>query len=76
MKNGTSPGSDGFTVEFILFFWNDIGTLFVRAINESLRKESLSFPQKRRPNYTATEGGQTEPVSKKLETNHAVKCVV
>ena len=46
MKNGTSPGSDGFTVEFILFFWNDIGTLFVRAINESLRKESLSFPQK------------------------------
>ena len=45
MKNGTSPGSDGFTVEFLKFFWNDIGTLFVRAINESFRKESLSSLQ-------------------------------
>ena len=46
MKNGTSPGSDGFTVEFFKFFWNDMGTLLVRAINESFRKESLSSPQK------------------------------
>ena len=23
MKNGTSPGSDGFPVEFYNFFWND-----------------------------------------------------
>ena len=46
MKNETSPGSDGFTVECFKYFWNDIGTLFVRAINESFRKESLSSSQK------------------------------
>ena len=41
MKNGTSPGSDGFMVEFLKFFWNDIGSLFVHAIKESFRKERL-----------------------------------
>ena len=41
MKNGASPGSDGFTVEFFKFFWNDMGTLLVCAINKSFRKESL-----------------------------------
>ncbi|WP_419612846.1 reverse transcriptase domain-containing protein, partial [Thiolapillus sp.] len=46
MKNGTSPGSDGFTVEFYKFFWNDLGSFLVRAINESFKKESLSSPQK------------------------------
>jgi hypothetical protein len=25
MKNDKSPGSDGFTVDFYKFFWNDIG---------------------------------------------------
>ena len=25
MKNGKSPGSDGFTVDFYKFFWKDIG---------------------------------------------------
>jgi hypothetical protein len=25
MKNGKSPASDGFTVDFYKFFWNDIG---------------------------------------------------
>ena len=41
-----NPGSDGFTVEFFKLFWNVIGSLLVRAINESFRKESLLSPQK------------------------------
>ena len=32
MKNGKSPGSDGFTVEFYKFFWRDIGPLLFRSL--------------------------------------------
>jgi hypothetical protein len=31
MKNVKSPGSDGFTVDFYKFFWNDIFTKIFRA---------------------------------------------
>ena len=27
MKNNKSPGTDGFNVEFYIFFWTDFGTL-------------------------------------------------
>jgi hypothetical protein len=30
MKNDKSPGSDGFTVDFYKFFWNDIVALVFR----------------------------------------------
>ena len=33
MKNGKSPGSDGFTTEFYKFFWKDIGSLVCHSIN-------------------------------------------
>jgi hypothetical protein len=32
MKNGKSPGSDGFTVDFYRFFWNDIGAFVFRSL--------------------------------------------
>jgi hypothetical protein len=32
MKNGKSPGSDGFTVDFYKFFWNDIGAFVFRSL--------------------------------------------
>ena len=49
MKNGKSPGSDGFTVYFYKFFWNDIGALFFghyilamkRAISLNFRLKEL-----------------------------------
>ena len=33
-------------ISFFFFFWNDLGSFLVRAINESFKKESLSSPQK------------------------------
>jgi len=32
MKNGKSPGSDGFTVDFYKLFWKDIGVFVFRSI--------------------------------------------
>ena len=32
MKNRKSPGSDGFTVDFYKFFWNDIGAFVFLVI--------------------------------------------
>ena len=36
-KNGKNPGSDGYTVEFLKFFWNDIGKFVLRPINYSYK---------------------------------------
>ena len=46
MSNNTSPGNDGFTVEFLKFFWSDIGMLLVRSINYAFTAGELSVTQK------------------------------
>ena len=46
MKNGKSPGTDGFTVEFFKFFWRDIGHFVVRSINEGFRNKIMSTTQR------------------------------
>jgi hypothetical protein len=46
MSNNTSPGNDGFTVEFFKFFWKDIGVFLVRSINYAYAKGKLSVTQK------------------------------
>ena len=45
MKNNKSPGLDGFTVEFLKFFWIDIGQFILRSINYGYRTGSLSITQ-------------------------------
>ena len=46
MENNKSPGSDGYTVEFLKFFWSDIGIFLVRSINESFTKGEMSTTQR------------------------------
>lgn len=46
MKNGKSPGTDGFTVEFFKFFWKSIGHFVVRSLNEAYEDGELSTTQK------------------------------
>ena len=46
MKNGKSPGNDGFTTEFFKFFWSDLGMFILRSINYGYRTGSLSITQK------------------------------
>lgn len=47
MEGNTSPGSDGFPVEFYKVFWNVIATAVVNAINCSFQKGQLSVTQKK-----------------------------
>ena len=47
MEGNTSPGSDGFPVEFYKVFWNVIATAFVNAINSSYQKGQLPWPRKK-----------------------------
>lgn len=46
MKNNKSPGSTGFTVEFLKFFWIDLGVFLVKSINYGFSIKELSSTQK------------------------------
>ena len=46
MKNGKSPGTDGYTAEFYKFFWKDIGNFVLESLNESFNTSELSITQK------------------------------
>ena len=47
MKNGKSPGNDGFTKEFYVTFFDELGPLFLKTCNCSFEKGELSASQKR-----------------------------
>ena len=47
MKNGKSPGLDGFTTEFFKFFWKNLSILLVRSINYGFQKGEMSITQRR-----------------------------
>ena len=42
MKNGTSPGSDGFSVEFYKFFWSDLKNFFIALCNDCWEKGTIT----------------------------------
>lgn len=46
MKNGKSPGTDGFQAEFFKVFWKKLGPFVLRSLNEGFRNGELSVSQK------------------------------
>lgn len=46
LKNGKSPGSDGYTPEFFKFFWKDIGIFVLRSLNHGYNIGEMSVTQK------------------------------
>ena len=47
LKNGKSPGSDGFPPEFYKIFWQDIRDLVFNSISKAQKAGELSIEQKR-----------------------------
>jgi hypothetical protein len=45
MKNNKSPGSDGFTSEFLKFFWKDLKVFVIVSLNYGYSLGSLSDTQ-------------------------------
>ncbi|GFR76837.1 Pol-like protein [Elysia marginata] len=41
MGNNKSPGSSGFTVDFLKFFWKDIGPFLINLVKYSFQTETL-----------------------------------
>ena len=46
MKNGSAPGRDGISIEFMKFFWNRVGPLVTDSFVESFTREELSYSQR------------------------------
>ena len=46
MQNGKSPGTDEMTVDFLKFFWKQLGVFVVRSLNEGVAKGEMSVTQK------------------------------
>ena len=46
MKNGSAPGSDGLTIEFMKFFWSRIKNMIINSFNSSYDRKEMSFTQK------------------------------
>ena len=58
MKNGTSPGSDGFTVEFLKVYLERYLHSTGACNKRKFQKRKPILPAKGRTNYIATKGGQ------------------
>ena len=46
MQHNKSPGSSGFSSEFLKFFWGDLGHIVLKSINYGFEKGELSSTQK------------------------------
>jgi exonuclease III len=46
MNNGKSPGTDGITVDFLKFFWRQIGSFVVRSLNQGFINKEMSISQR------------------------------
>ena len=68
MKNNKSTGADGFTVEFFKFFWQQLGAIVVKSLNNGFRKGELSSMQKEGI-IICTKRGQIKIPNKKLEAS-------
>ena len=73
VSKNKSPGNDGLTIEFYIFFWGKIGQLLIDSYNESFDKGQLSASQKQAVITLLQKNGK-DRLFTKLETHIIIKC--
>ena len=73
MKNNKSPGSDGFTSEFLKFFWKDLKVFVIGSLNYGYSLGSLSVTQKQGIITCLPKGDKSRHFLKKLAANLIVE---
>jgi hypothetical protein len=77
MKNNKSPGSDGFTVEFLIFFWKDLKAYIVQSINTIFVQKELPVSQRLGIISCLPKGDKPRHfIKKKLAPNNSFECLV
>ena len=69
VKNGKSPGNDGFTKEFYITFFGELGPLLLKTFNYSFEKGQLSASQKQAVITLIQKKDRDVTLIKKLEAN-------
>ena len=62
------------TVNFLKFFWKDIGQFIVRSLNEGFKNGKMSITQREGIITCIPKGDKPREFLKKLETNFSSKC--
>ena len=71
--NNKSPGNDGLTKEFYLFFWDEIKDALFQSYTESIKIGKLSTSQRQNIISLLEKTGKDKTLIKKLETNITYK---
>jgi hypothetical protein len=74
MKNGKSPGMDGFTTEFYKFFWKDINPFLIRSFNHGYEKDHVSVTQRQGVITCLPKEGKSNFFYKELASYFLIKC--
>ena len=75
MKNGISPGTDGYTAEFYNFLGEDIGNFVLESLNESFTSGELSITQKQGLVTLLPKGNKPrELIKNTYNSNYTAKC--
>ena len=74
MKNETSPGSDGFNVEFYKFFWKDLCGFLFKSLNTGYNMQHFSEYSLRESLPAFQKKIKTGNLLKQLEANKTTQC--
>ena len=72
MGSNKSPGSDGLTVNFYKYFWEDLRVILFEALKECIVKKELMTSMKR-GNHFDSKAGERQTAIRQFKTDYIIK---